>query len=247
VDSEGKVVSTQRTLVSAEQKSEVPKSKLKSIEFPAQFQNLTKASKFNNHYTEVVIHHAAYPSETSPRVVQQLHIIDRGWGDIGYHFVIAYNKSLKKWETYEARPLEYQGAHASAMNAERVGILIMGNFEPFDAVGNPSGYKTIEEGTPPDEAMIQLASLIQDLSNPESAVSKTYKERGIKIDVDRVIGHNQVTDPSTHRLAKATACPGLLMEGVVKACRELFAKDKNPPLILMPTPSKADSKGDKQP
>ena len=48
----------------------------------------------------------------------------RGWGDIGYHFVI--DRSGVVWE---ARSLRWQGAHVKDRNEGNVGVLVMGNFE----------------------------------------------------------------------------------------------------------------------
>jgi len=49
---------------------------------------------------------------------------ERGWGDIGYHFVI--DPAGRVWQ---GRPLEWQGAHVKDHNPGNVGILVMGNFE----------------------------------------------------------------------------------------------------------------------
>lgn len=46
------------------------------------------------------------------------------WGDIGYHFAI--DPSGRLWE---ARPLDWQGAHVSARNEGNVGVVVLGNFE----------------------------------------------------------------------------------------------------------------------
>lgn len=48
----------------------------------------------------------------------------KGWGDIGYHFVI--DRSGVVWE---GRELKWQGAHVKDRNEGNVGILVMGNFE----------------------------------------------------------------------------------------------------------------------
>jgi hypothetical protein len=48
----------------------------------------------------------------------------KGWGDIGYHFVI--DRSGTVWE---GRELAWQGAHVKDRNEGNVGILVMGNFE----------------------------------------------------------------------------------------------------------------------
>ena len=48
----------------------------------------------------------------------------KGWGDIGYHFVI--DRAGVVWE---GRELRWQGAHVKDRNEGNVGILVMGNFE----------------------------------------------------------------------------------------------------------------------
>lgn len=48
----------------------------------------------------------------------------KGWGDIGYHFVI--DRAGLVWE---GRELRWQGAHVKDRNEGNVGILVMGNFE----------------------------------------------------------------------------------------------------------------------
>jgi hypothetical protein len=48
----------------------------------------------------------------------------RGWGDIGYHFVV--DPAGRVWE---ARPLAYQGAHVKDHNFANIGVVALGNFE----------------------------------------------------------------------------------------------------------------------
>ncbi len=48
----------------------------------------------------------------------------KGWGDIGYHFVI--DRAGVIWE---GRNLKWQGAHVKDRNEGNIGILVMGNFE----------------------------------------------------------------------------------------------------------------------
>jgi hypothetical protein len=48
----------------------------------------------------------------------------KGWGDIGYHFVI--DRCGVVWE---GRNLRWQGAHVKDRNEGNIGILVMGNFE----------------------------------------------------------------------------------------------------------------------
>lgn len=56
--------------------------------------------------------------------IQRFHMKDRGWGDVGYHFII--DRAGRIWE---ARPLKYQGAHVHDENEHNVGIMLLGNFE----------------------------------------------------------------------------------------------------------------------
>jgi len=80
----------------------------------------------------VTIHHSAmYFRDTQPRAaagqiarIQREHMGNRGYGDIGYHFLI--DPSGRIWE---GRKLRYQGAHASgANNIGNIGICVLGNF-----------------------------------------------------------------------------------------------------------------------
>jgi hypothetical protein len=80
----------------------------------------------------VTIHHSAMltrvgsPSTAAVaiRAIQQQHMDGRGYGDIGYHYLI--DPDGRVWE---GRSLAYQGAHASGANNEgNVGICLLGNF-----------------------------------------------------------------------------------------------------------------------
>lgn len=55
----------------------------------------------------------------------------KGWADIGYHFAV--DRAGRVWE---ARPLNWQGAHVKDHNPGNIGIVVLGNFEeqtPSDA------------------------------------------------------------------------------------------------------------------
>jgi hypothetical protein len=82
----------------------------------------------------ITVHHSA----TTPRQgswaatcaairgIQKFHMVQRGWADIGYHFVI--DRVGRIWE---GRPASFQGAHAgnAQLNRGNLGILVLGNFE----------------------------------------------------------------------------------------------------------------------
>jgi len=81
---------------------------------------------------KVTIHHSAmYFRSTAPSAaaaqiarIQREHMENRGYGDIGYHFLI--DPSGRVWE---GRPLRWQGAHASGSNnIANIGVCLLGNF-----------------------------------------------------------------------------------------------------------------------
>lgn len=49
---------------------------------------------------------------------------NRGWGDIGYHYVVDPLGNV-----WEGRPLSWQGAHVGGQNEGNIGVLVLGNFE----------------------------------------------------------------------------------------------------------------------
>ena len=56
--------------------------------------------------------------------IRQIHTRDRGWSDIGYHYVID-----RAGRVIEARNVAYQGAHVSQNNPHNLGVLVLGNFD----------------------------------------------------------------------------------------------------------------------
>jgi len=49
----------------------------------------------------------------------------RGYTDIGYHFVIGPDGTI-----YEGRDIRVRGAHVELKNTGKVGVLLLGDFEP---------------------------------------------------------------------------------------------------------------------
>ena len=50
------------------------------------------------------------------RSIQNFHIDDRGWADIGYHFLVGENGKV-----YEGRGWDRQGAHSPGFNNDAYG------------------------------------------------------------------------------------------------------------------------------
>jgi len=97
---------------------------------------LARLTPANGSWTRITIHHSGkYSSEigtlTTGNVaevikdIQRVHMRDRGWGDIGYHFLI--DPTGRIWQ---GRLLDWQGAHAQgANNVANIGICLLGDFD----------------------------------------------------------------------------------------------------------------------
>jgi hypothetical protein len=121
----------------------------------------------------LTIHHTVTPNNDSlsmparVRQIQNFHINNRGWCDIGYHFLIGQDG-----EVYQGRVENIIGAHAAGANANNVGISFVGTFTA---------------SSPPD-AMMQAAARIL------GSLGQTY---GIRLDRTKVQGHRQVGNTQT--------------------------------------------------
>ncbi|MEO1236759.1 MAG: peptidoglycan recognition family protein [Planctomycetota bacterium] len=67
---------------------------------------------------------SAAASEDRIEQIRQIHTRDRGWADLGYHFVID-----RQGRVYQGRSVTFQGAHVSDNNPHNLGIMMLGNFE----------------------------------------------------------------------------------------------------------------------
>lgn len=80
----------------------------------------------------IVVHCAATPEgrDVSTEEIRQWHL-DRGWSDIGYHYVVELDGTVG-----DGRALERAGAHASGHNKKSIGVCYVGgvdaNMEPKD-------------------------------------------------------------------------------------------------------------------
>lgn len=71
----------------------------------------------------IILHCTATPEGKHFDVdtIRRWHMKDRGWRDIGYHYVIYIDGSV-----HEGRPLEQVGAHTSGHNKDSIGIVYVG-------------------------------------------------------------------------------------------------------------------------
>ncbi len=129
-------------------------------------------------------------------VIQKMHF-DRNWADIGYHFAIDAQGNI-----FQGRSLNHRGAHAGTEegNADTIGVVFIGNFDPFDPVGNPAGPKDEVAMSPTPAALQAALSLIAGLNNSNADLHQlSDKDEGLRIRIESVVGH---------RHYKKTACPG---------------------------------------
>ncbi|CAL1680429.1 unnamed protein product [Lasius platythorax] len=78
----------------------------------------------------VIIHHSTGPScetqaecQLKVRGIQNEHMNNKGWSDIGYNFVIGEDGNV-----YEGRGWGKKGAHSIPFNSKSIGICIIGNY-----------------------------------------------------------------------------------------------------------------------
>lgn len=85
---------------------------------------------------KIILHCTATPEgrDVSVDTIRQWHL-DRGWSDIGYHYIIYLDGTIK-----EGRPVERQGAHVRGYNKNSIGIAYVGgcdaNMSPKDTRTN---------------------------------------------------------------------------------------------------------------
>jgi len=73
-----------------------------------------------NRFDSIVVHHSASPRSTMIEAIRKWHT-DKGWDDVGYHYVIEEDGSRKI-----GRRLPTTGAHAPPNNG-RIGICVTGD------------------------------------------------------------------------------------------------------------------------
>ena len=78
---------------------------------------------------KITLHHTNsnpfYPYPIKERLISlaKFHVEDRGWSDIGYHYLVSGNG-----EIYEGRSKLFQGAHVESFNDGNIGVVVIGDF-----------------------------------------------------------------------------------------------------------------------
>ena len=78
---------------------------------------------FMRQITEIIVHCADTPEGRDVRAadIRRWHTQERGWADIGYHFVVDLDGTIEK-----GRPVEKAGAHCVGHNMNSIGVCYIG-------------------------------------------------------------------------------------------------------------------------
>lgn len=148
----------------------------------------------------IVVHHTAIGVKSDPRsgaervrAIYQYHAVNRGWGDIGYHYLID-----EDGEIYEGKAGgDYVvGGHAYCNNVNTLGISLLGNFD-------------IEK--PTQDQMKALQWLIVELAD----------KYDIDLDANATYHGKTYASPILdHGDLLSTGCPGFYLDKTVSQVRE---------------------------
>ena len=90
-------------------------------------------------WNRITIHHTATPRATTLDTLTKYHVEQRGWSDIGYHWLILWDGELRYYSAVMGRPMYRTGAHAYRNNTGNVGIALVGMLERL-----PPPYEQVE-------------------------------------------------------------------------------------------------------
>lgn len=154
----------------------------------------------------IVVHHTGRTSDgpdpvSRLRRVQRFHAVERGWGDIGYSFVILEDGRVAEGRTASAAapaPLAAVAGHAYGHNPGTLGVALAGRFH---------------EETPTPEAWSSLLDLVVTVSrtcglDPAGPVTL---DNGRSLP-DVICGHRHARDTPCPGDALAAALPSLRAE-----------------------------------
>jgi len=151
---------------------------------------------------KIVIHHTATTKnlddpQQAIRDIYHYHAVSRGWGDIGYNYIVDQNGKI-----YEGRygGEGVIGAHAGPGNHGSIGIAVLGNYQ-----NNPI----------PEKAVVSLSQFI----------SKKGKINNIDTDGYSKFRGENLANIFGHRDIMHTACPGEFLYEKLPLIRTLSARN----------------------
>lgn len=178
-------------------------------------QKLRWARRYSPKVKQIVVHHTAQEAQIDGRTglekmraLYEYHANNRGWGDVGYHYIIDDSGKI-----YEGRSGgDYVvGGHAYCNNVGTIGVAMMGNFE-------------MEK--PTNAQLKSLKWLLDHLStkykiHPEATIAHRGKR------MPTIVGHNDLIP---------TICPGFYVSKTLDQIRKQVASKDFDGRIIFPTP-----------
>lgn len=78
-----------------------------------------------DNYQTLVLHHTAFYSNNDQQTIQEVQSLhrNRGWADIGYHFLVGQSGNI-----FAGRNWQVRGTHVAGYNTGSMGICLLGNF-----------------------------------------------------------------------------------------------------------------------
>ncbi|MEL7534762.1 MAG: peptidoglycan recognition family protein, partial [Bacteroidota bacterium] len=159
----------------------------------------------------IVIHHAAgfwdgnKSGAEQVKAIQSLHQDKNHWQDIGYHFIVDPRGIIYQGRSYlepnkslAEIPKLIKGAHIGGFNTGRIGICLLGNYQP--GTNHYSG-KPSQEGI---DSLIQLISFLHENYHPKGDSHAKVRFKTI----------------TTHQDYKNTSCPGDMLLAHMKIIRK---------------------------
>jgi hypothetical protein len=154
----------------------------------------------------IVVHHTATADDPAPlevvRRIQRFHAEVRGWGDIGYSFVVLPDGRVaegREGSAVSPAPTIVQGGHALGHNPGTVGIAVLGRFH--DVLPTASAWS----------ALVDLVATVAGASRLDLDAGPT----------ELANGRTLAAALCGHRHACETSCPG---DALTSALGELRAE-----------------------
>ncbi len=151
---------------------------------------------------KIIIHHTATPNDpkqdpaATVRAVYYYHAVTRGWGDIGYNYLIDRLGNI-----YEGRKggEGVVGGHDYGFNEGSVGISLIGDFQ----------------SEPPTDAMMDALARLVAWVCDRYGIDPTGRSIFRDLDLPNIAGHRET---------KSTTCPGDQVQNRLPALRERVAE-----------------------
>jgi len=157
----------------------------RKVETDALGNSLTWPMSYPEKVSKIVIHHTASSKDLEDpakaiRDIYYFHTITRGWGDIGYNYIIDQNGNI-----YEGRAggEGVVGAHAGRGNIGSIGIAVLGNYQDKEV---------------PEPVIHSLVALIR-AKTQQYNIDPTGTSMFRGVNLPNIMGHRDIM---------STTCPG---------------------------------------